>query len=117
MNIFKKLFGKKQETTIANSRNIDEKTSHQLKQEEKVITPPPKKKELVEYIKTDRTKGAGYPPIEFVIEEYKAPNKSIAMEFLKTKTVTRPYHMITVETPEVKVVKDKDGIFERKPRR
>jgi hypothetical protein len=44
-------------------------------------------------------------------EIYKAPSKSVALEFLKTKSVTKQLYYVIVETPEGNWGKDKDGIY------
>jgi hypothetical protein len=45
-------------------------------------------------------------------EIYKAPDKVVAIEFLKTRTVTKKYYFIEIETPEGWVGKDIDGVYE-----
>ena len=51
-------------------------------------------------------------PALIQIRLYEAPNKSSAIEFLKTKTVSQNSYFIVVETPEGRVVKDIQGIFD-----
>jgi hypothetical protein len=43
---------------------------------------------------------------------YEAPNKSMALEYLKSKNVNKQYYYIEIETPEGWVGKDIDGIYE-----
>jgi hypothetical protein len=43
---------------------------------------------------------------------YKAPNKTIALEFLKRKQIDEAFFYIEIETPEGWVGKDKDGIYD-----
>jgi hypothetical protein len=45
-------------------------------------------------------------------EIYKAPSKSVALEYLKTKPVTKPLYYVIVETPEGNWGKDIDGIYQ-----
>ncbi len=45
-------------------------------------------------------------------EIYKAPNKSIAIEFLKSKKIIKQYYYIEIETPNGWVGKDIDGVYE-----
>ena len=44
-------------------------------------------------------------------EIHKAPSKSVALEYLKKKTVTKGLYYVVVETPEGNWGKDKDGIY------
>lgn len=45
-------------------------------------------------------------------EIYKAPSKSVALEYLKTKPVTKSLYYVIVETPEGNWGKDIDGIYQ-----
>lgn len=45
-------------------------------------------------------------------EIYKAPDKIIALEFLKSKTINKQYYFIEIETPDGWVGKDIDGVYE-----
>jgi predicted Zn-ribbon and HTH transcriptional regulator len=45
-------------------------------------------------------------------EIYKAPSKSVALEFLKMKPVTKSLYYVIVETPEGNWGKDIDGIYQ-----
>ena len=46
-------------------------------------------------------------------EVYRAPSKSIALEFLKSKPVSRQFYYIIVETPDVgNWGRDINGIFQ-----
>jgi hypothetical protein len=45
-------------------------------------------------------------------EIYEAPDKSVAIEFLKSKQVSKQYYYIEIETPDGLVGKDIDGVYE-----
>ena len=45
-------------------------------------------------------------------EVYKAPSQSVALEFLKKKSVNKPLYYVIIETPEGNWGKDKDGIYQ-----
>jgi hypothetical protein len=45
-------------------------------------------------------------------EVYKAPSKAVALEYLKTKSVTKPLYYVIVETPEGNWGKDINGIYQ-----
>ena len=43
---------------------------------------------------------------------YKAPNKAVALEFLKKKQINEAFFYIEIETPEGWIGKDKDGVYD-----
>lgn len=67
--------------------------------------PKPVKVVKPTYLRTDQQGPNTY-------EVYKAPSKASALEFLKTKTVTRGLYYVVIETPEGNWGKDKDGIYQ-----
>ena len=79
---------------------------HEIKDITKATKHP---KNDVEFIKKEDTILAGFPATQ---EVYEAPNKSVAIEFLKDKIVAENSYFIVVETPEGKVVKDIQGVFD-----
>jgi hypothetical protein len=57
------------------------------------------------YIRTDRKGQNTY-------EIYKAPSKTVALDFLKGKSVTKSFYYLIVETPEGNWGRDIDGIYQ-----
>ena len=43
---------------------------------------------------------------------YEAPNKTVALDFLKSKNISESFYYIEIETPDGWVGKDKDGVYE-----
>jgi hypothetical protein len=43
---------------------------------------------------------------------YEAPNKIIAIKYLKLKNINKQYHYIEIDTPDGWVGKDIDGMYE-----
>lgn len=63
----------------------------------------------VRFVKKENRMMAGFPATQ---EIYQTSSKAAAIEFLKGKTVTQNSYFIIVETPEGKVAKDIQGIFD-----
>lgn len=70
---------------------------------------PKANKTQVKFIKKENRIMAGFPATQ---EIYEASSKSDAIEFLKGKTVSQKSYFIVVDTPQGKVVKDIQGIFD-----
>ena len=64
----------------------------------------------IKFIREKKTVEYGVPTIR---RYYKAPNKTIALEYLKGQTITKQQYFIVIETPQGAVAKDRLGIFEQ----
>ena len=71
--------------------------------------PGKNKTNSVKFIEKSNTSMMGVTSIK---EIYEAPNKSVALEFLKSKKISKQYYYIEIETPDGWVGKDIDGIYE-----
>jgi hypothetical protein len=90
-----------------------------MRREEKIDNVSPKKMEIntsnektrtsVTFIKKENTILSGFPATN---EIYEASSRSDAIEFLKDKIVTQNSYFIIVNTPEGRVAKDIQGIFD-----
>jgi hypothetical protein len=71
--------------------------------------PQPNMSNSVKFIKKSNVSMMG---ITGTKEIYEAPNKSVAIEFLKSKQVSKQYYYIEIETPDGLFGKDIDGGYE-----